>query len=111
MFEVAGEFYYFDLDNLSDVVRLEVKPPLNPIEEVLGGDDEVGGEETQFFTDPTQMIDITKWEMLKGLIESILNENATTDNKMGIKGLESELSLPAKLAFNTLLKYKILNNE
>jgi hypothetical protein len=111
MFEIAGEVYYFDLERLSDFVRFEVKPA-DPVEDVLGGG--VTEEETiemEFLGDSAQMIDVTKWDMLKGMTETLLNEQSTSDNKMGLKGLEGDLSMAAKLSFNTLLKYKILSNE
>ena len=58
-----------------------------------------------------QMIDVAKWEVVKALIESILNENGVLDESMGIKKLEGQLSIPFRLAFNTLIKNKIIKKN
>jgi hypothetical protein len=57
------------------------------------------------------MIDVAKWEVVKALIESILNENGVLDESMGIKKLEGQLSIPFRLAFNTLIKNKIIKKN
>ncbi len=106
MFEIGGNIYYFDLDKMSEFVRFTP----NDVDNVLGGTSEDDTEKEEFFNDPTQMIDITKWEMIKALVETLLNDNAIVDDKLGNKGLES-LTIPIKLSFNTLIKYKILKND
>jgi hypothetical protein len=116
MFEIAGDIYYFDLEKMSEFVRFEPQQ-LSTIEDMFGDmetneeDEESAKEVVEYVNDPSQMIDITKWEMAKVCVETILNEGKVTDNKMGIKGLEDDLSLQAKLAFNTLHKYKIITND
>ena len=42
-------------------------------------------------------------------LDTILTEAAQDDNGMGL--LNSELSIPFKIAFNTLIKYQILTKE
>lgn len=58
-----------------------------------------------------QMIDVAKWEVIKALMETILNENGVLDESMGIKKLEGQLSIPFRLSFNTLLKNKIIRKN
>jgi hypothetical protein len=58
-----------------------------------------------------QMIDITKWETTKALIECILSENSIVDEAMGVTKLSNQLTIPFKISFNTLLKYNKFNSE
>lgn len=115
MFNVAGEEFYFDLDKISEFIKLEkpeddiddifkAKPdPMDPdeVEEALPLGENFG-----------QMIDITKWELTKAMIETVLSENnGELDESMGLAKLESQLSIPFRLSFNTLLINKILKKN
>ena len=53
-----------------------------------------------------QTINVFKYDAVKQCIDTILTENVVDDNGLGL--LNSELSLPFKFAFNTLIKYGIL---
>jgi hypothetical protein len=52
---------------------------------------------------------VFKYDAVKQCIDTILTENVVDDNGLGL--LNSELSLPFKFAFNTLIKYGILVKE
>lgn len=56
-----------------------------------------------------QTINVFKYDAVKQCIDTILTENVVDDNGLGL--LNSELSLPFKIAFNTLIKYGILVKE
>ena len=60
---------------------------------------------------PHMMMDVAKWEIVRALLESLLNENGIIDESMGIKKLESQLSIPFRLSFNTLLINKIIKRN
>jgi hypothetical protein len=47
-----------------------------------------------------------KYELIKIMVDVVLSESEETDEKLGHK---SNLSIPFKLAFNTLLNNKIIN--
>ena len=53
-----------------------------------------------------QTINVFKYDAVKQCIDTILTENVVDDNGLGL--LNSELSLPFKFAFNTLIKYGII---
>ena len=53
-----------------------------------------------------QTINVFKYDAVKQCIDTVLTEGSQDDNGIGL--LNSELSLPFKFAFNTLLKYGIL---
>jgi hypothetical protein len=56
-------------------------------------------------------IDISKWEILKLMLEVIMSSQNEVDDKLGMTGLNNGTSIPFKLAFNTLLRYDILKEE
>lgn len=107
LFGIAGGEYYFDLDELSEFIRIE-KP--GSVEALLGStkEDETEENPEEIYS---QVIDLTKWETTKVMIETVLNESNPVDEAMGFSKLEDQLSIPFKLSFNTLLKYKIIKKE
>lgn len=82
MFQVFNENYYVDLEALDEYVQFE-------------------GEsgETQ--------IHLVKYEVVKSMLETVLTESNEVDENLGYKS--SELTIPFKIAFNTLLVKKIIN--
>ena len=87
MLTLFGENYYINLDNIDKYVNIQSTS--------------VSGS-----TEPEQHISIVKYEMIKTLTDVILSEHEDIDEKLGNK---SNLSIPFKLAFNTLLNNKIIN--
>ena len=105
-FEIAGQEYYFDLDNISSYIRIDDELS---VDFILNKETETAEEELE--TPNLQMIDVSKWEIIKVLIETTLNENGIIDESMGIKKLESQLSIPFRLSFNTLIKHKLIKKN
>jgi hypothetical protein len=113
LFNVAGERFYFDLDKISEFIKLEklddeidtiFKDKPDPNKSKEDGELPIG--------DFGQMIDITKWELTKAMIETVLSENnGELDESMGIAKLEAQLSIPFRISFNTLLINKILKKN
>jgi hypothetical protein len=90
MVKILGEHYYVDLDVVEKYVDMtEVLPT-----------------ETTGTTDTK--INIIKYELVKLMLDVILTESDDIDEKLGLSSA-SDLSLPFKLAFNTLLNKKIIN--
>jgi hypothetical protein len=119
LFKFGGESYYFDLNTIGDFIRLdkkkdeiadifETKPDPTDPDEVMDNDvvDVVLPED-----DYGQMVDITKWELTKAMIETVLSENGEIDESMGFAKLETQLSIPFRISFNTLLINKILKKN
>lgn len=132
LFRIANEEYYIDLDKVSEFIRME--PTLDELllssnqesrtskevkenEEIhKDWDSDVADVEKKeiIFEGPQNthmMMDVAKWEIVRALLESLLNENGIIDESMGIKKLESQLSIPFRLAFNTLLINKIIKKN
>ena len=91
MLKILNEYYYLDLDKMEEMVNL---PSKNKPE----------GEESESVE---QHISVVKYDILKVMIEILMTESEEVDEKLGPKS--SELSIPFKLAFNTLLNKKIIN--
>jgi hypothetical protein len=53
-----------------------------------------------------QTINVFKYDTIKQCLDTVLTEGTHDDNGLGL--LNSELSLPFKFAFNTLIKYGII---
>jgi hypothetical protein len=92
MLEFLGENYYIDLDEIEKSVSYE---PL--IKEGEEGTEEI----------KEQQISLTKWEVIKIMLDVVLSESDTVDEKLG-RHSSNDLTIPFKLAFNTLLINKVM---
>lgn len=87
MLKILGEHYYLDLDAIEKYTTVE--PPK----------DFTGVSENH--------ISVVKYEMVKSLSEVLLTESEDVDETLGMK--TNDLSIPFKIAFNSLLNKKLLN--
>jgi len=85
MLNVCGEMYYIDLDTVSNVVDMNVS-----------GDTE-------------QTVNLVSFEVVKMMLEILMTEREEVDSNLGVHSTKN-LSIPFKLAFNTLLKHQILKH-
>lgn len=99
LLEIGGKELYFDIDRLSDVVKIEP----SEIPQKLEDDMEVGESQE----DSAMQIDITKYEMYREMIGTILGYGEEIDDKMGFMGL-NKTTIPFKMAYNTLLMKGII---
>lgn len=84
MLKVLNEHYYLDIDKLEESVNIE-KTSVSA--------------ETQ--------VNLVRYEMYKTMIEILMTESEEVDETLGTKS--SNLSIPFKIAFNTLINKKIIN--
>jgi len=84
MLKVLNEHYYLDIDKLEECVNIEKLSV---------------SAETQ--------VNLVKYEMYKTMIEILMTESEGVDETLGVKS--SEISIPFKFAFNTLINKKIIN--
>jgi hypothetical protein len=85
MLKLFNEHYFIDIDEVEKFVNLEIIP-------LSGGSME-------------QQIKYVKYEMVKMMMEVLMTEREDADEMLGNK---SAVSIPFKLAFNTLLNENIL---
>ncbi len=88
MLEVLGELYYIDLDSVSSTIDMK---------------------RDEFSGDTEQTINLVSFEVIKMMLEIIMTERDEVDNNLGVTNIK-DLSIPFKIAFNTLLKHQILKH-
>jgi hypothetical protein len=93
MIQVLGENYFIDLD--------EIENYLDMSQEQKDLDSESGVTETK--------INIIKFEMVKLLLDTVLSEPEIVDEKLGMKS-NTSVSIPFRIAFNSLLNKKLINH-
>lgn len=91
--EFGGEYMYIDFDEIVNVIKMD---------HVIKKDDD-GSD----LPDGTIAIDVTKWELINKMIDTVLDELSEEDPTLGKKNLD-KLSISFKLAYNTLLQYNII---
>lgn len=91
MLEIFGKNYYIDIDGITSKCQIE-----NPVKKEEDLD--------------TMEINIFKYETIKMCLERLLNEFIDADDDM-VPFSQNEVSVSFKIAFNTLIKYKILMEE
>lgn len=91
MQHILGEHYFIDLDEIEKYLDMEYTTVTNSS----------GETETK--------INLIKFEMVKLLLDVVLSEDVALDDKLGLKSSSNDLSIPFKLAFNSLLNKKLIN--
>jgi hypothetical protein len=92
MLKVLGENYFVDLDEIEKFLDMSEEFPNEPI----SGNTEI-------------RINIVKFELVKMLLEVVLSEQEEIDDKLGLKS-NMNISIPFKIAFNSLLNKKLVNH-
>ena len=85
MLNVLGQQYYVDFQKIEDLIS---------IKQAETGDTE-------------QNVSIVKFELIKTMLDVVFSESTDIDEKMGLKGT-NDLTIPFKIAFNTLLRYGLI---
>ena len=93
MIQVLGENYFIDLDEIENYLDMSQNDESD--------DSESGTTETK--------INIIKYEMVKMLLDTLLTEQEIVDEKLGMKS-NAQVSIPFRLAFNSLLNKKLINH-
>lgn len=103
LLEIGGKELYIDVEKLSEIVRIE---PNVKIEKNIDTD-ESSEDEENLVDESVVQIDVTKYELYREMIGTLLSYNEEIDNKMGKVALNAT-SVPFKLAYNTLLMKGII---
>ena len=88
MLDLFGEHYYLNLDNIDKYVNVSNMP-------------------TTGTTESEEKIAFVKYEMIKLMTDVIMSETEDIDEKLGSKS-SSQLTIPFKLAWNTMLLNKFI---
>lgn len=84
MFKIFNDNYYVDIDEIEKYINIAPQ---------------TGGTEMH--------INVVKYEAVKLLLDVIMTEDEEMDESLGLKG-GSGLTIPFKLAFNSLLNKKLI---
>jgi hypothetical protein len=87
MITVLGHKYFIDLTSLDNTINYIPKENI---------DDDIH-------------VNVTRYEIIKMMIEVIMTESEEADENLGSHNLK-KLTIPFKLAFNTLLENQILKH-
>jgi len=125
--EFGGNVFYINMASIIDVIRIDPIENEIPMMEVLPPPVVVKKSKSKKVVEPeipmsedmlflpdsgsSIQVDISKWEVLRMMIETIMNTHTEIDDKLGLAGLNNNATIPFKIAFNTLLKYDILQEE
>ena len=90
MLKIFNEHYFIDIDEIDKFIQIK------PSESYTGETCE-------------NHISIVKYETVKLMLEIIMDEQEDVDDVLGTKGTNN-LSIPFKLAFNTLLSKQLLKS-
>jgi len=101
MLKFLGENYYIDINEIENRVNLSNEETL--VKNVSEITDESENNENY----AEQQISIVRYELYKNLIDVILTEREELDEKLGMYDSKN-LTIPFKIAFNTLLINNIL---
>ena len=99
--DFAGKELIVDFDKLSEVVRAD-----NPFMRDDKGNILKDGD-GKVILDDALHVDVTKYEMLRDMLTTVLQGTDEIDEKLGIMALDS-LPISFKLSYNTLIYYDIL---
>lgn len=85
MFKIFSDNYYVDIDEIEKYVNIPSSS---------------GGSEMH--------INVVKYDAIKMMLEVIMTEDEEIDESLGLKG-GTGLTIPFKIAFNSLLNKKLIN--
>jgi hypothetical protein len=92
MLNVLGDNYFVDLDEIEKYLDMSDMDDVS----------ESGTTEMK--------INIIKFELVKMMLEVVLSEDSEIDDKLGLKSSTSSISVPFRIAFNSLLNKKLINH-
>jgi hypothetical protein len=87
MLKILGEHYYLDLEKIEEFTNVAPSESFTGVSE--------------------NHISVVKYDIIKLLIEILMSENEQIDETLGIKS--KEVTIPFKLAFNSLINKKLIN--
>ena len=92
MIKVLGENYYVDFDAIEEYIDISDSITMD-----ASGNTEI-------------RVNVIKYELVKMMLEVIISEDFEVDDKLGLKSNVNGVSVPFKLAFNSLLNKNLINH-
>lgn len=117
MIEFGGVMYYIDIDALSKVISpIGVKPTDKIVETKVKTIKNPNGDiiktiTSEFSAERGKEIDATKYDIIRLMIETLIDYDEETDASLGVDRALEKTPLSYKLAFNTLYNNGILKEK
>ena len=114
MIKFKGDIYTVDINAIVDYTKLSKKTNFEDVITRINKskelDEEVEPIDTEEYPtnevlNETPMLDVTKWDIVRGLLDTVLSLGDIIDNKIP---LEQQVPFPFILSFNTLIKNKFI---
>lgn len=117
MIEFGGNIYYVDLNALEEAISTktpsenETVSSTERITKTNSNGEVYQIKETVLTTPKPREVDITKYEIIRNLLDVILDYDDESDTSLGAERALESTSLSYKLAFNTLYEYGIIKEK
>jgi ribosomal protein L16 Arg81 hydroxylase len=113
MLDFGGSVYYLDVNKFTELIRMDHPNGNEIIESVTKAiKDEKGKTITSEVVTTKRERDMyiqqTMYELLREMIDIVLNETDEMDEELGSERALDKMSISYKIAFNTLIHYQIL---
>jgi hypothetical protein len=117
MIEFGGVLYYIDLDAFENAISSQKASKEDAVfsTEIItktDGNGNIEYEKKVVTSGPNvKEVDITKFEIIRNLLDVILDYDDESDTSLGADRALEKTSLSYKLAFNTLFEYGIIKEK
>ena len=113
MLDFGGSVYYIDVNKFTELIRMDHPNGNEIIESVTKDIKDENGKilTTEVVTTKRERdmyIQQTMYELLREMIDIVLNETDEMDEELGSERALDKMSISYKIAFNTLIHYEIL---
>ena len=115
MIEFGGEKYYIDLNTLEKAIIIPKKNEkliTKVTKTIYNGSGQISQMEVVESESPnTDEIDTVKFDLIRTCLDVLMDNTEELDTALGSEHALEKTDLNYQIAFNTLLKYKILKIE
>lgn len=113
MLDFGGSVYYLNVNKFTDLIKMDhpngneiIETTTKEIKDAQGIT--ITSEVVTVKRERDMYIQQTMYELLREMIDIVLNETDEMDEELGSERALDKMSISYKIAFNTLIYYKIL---
>jgi hypothetical protein len=113
MLDFGGSVYYLNVNKFTDLIKMDhpngndiIETTTKEIKDAQGIT--ITSEVVTVKRERDMYIQQTMYELLREMIDIVLNETDEMDEELGSQRALDKMSISYKIAFNTLIHYKIL---
>jgi hypothetical protein len=113
MLDFGGSVYYLNVNKFTDLIKMDhpngneiIETTTKEIKDAEGVT--ITSEVLTVKRERDMYIQQTMYELLREMIDIVLNETDEMDEELGSERALDKMSISYKMAFNTLIHYKIL---